>query len=246
VPVHSLRKGLVVLDANYGETTALVREGARNGCTIIDGREWLLYQGVKAFTFFTGIQKPPIEAMRKALDEMKEFKKRSIALIGFMGTGKSTVGRRLAEQLKITFVDIDSEIEKNNKSSIEEIFRHNGEEVFRKMEAREIERVAGMPGRVISCGGGAVLDKDSMNYLRKYCIVIWLWAGIETILKRTGENKGRPLLNVNDKRSEIETLLTLRKPYYADASDLFVSTDYKKPEEIAERICNESAQFLTN
>ena len=57
VPVHSLRKGLVVLDANYGETSALAREGARNGCTIINGQEWLLYQGVKAFTFFTGIQK---------------------------------------------------------------------------------------------------------------------------------------------------------------------------------------------
>jgi len=246
VPVHSFRQGLVVLDANYGETSALVREGARNGCTIIDGREWLLYQGVKAFTFFTGLQKPPIEAMRKTLYEKKEFKKRNIALIGFMGAGKSTVGHYLSEKLKMTFIDVDSEIEKNNKSSIEEIFEHNGEEAFRKMEAREIERVAGMPGRVISCGGGAVLDKDSMNYLRKYCIVIWLWAGIETILKRTGENKTRPLLNVNDKRSEIETLLMLRKPYYAYASDLFISTDYKKPEEVAARIYNESDKFLTN
>ena len=246
VPVHSLRQGLVVLDANYGETSALVREGARNGCTMIDGREWLLYQGVKAFTFFTGIQKPPIEAMRKTLYEKKEFKKRNIALIGFMGAGKSTVGRHLAKKMKMTFIDIDSEIEKNNKSSIEEIFKHNGEEAFRKMEAHEIERVAGMTGRVISCGGGAVLDKDSMNYLRKYCIVIWLWAGVETILKRTADNKARPLLNVNDKRSEIETLLTFRKPYYADASDLFISSDYKKPEEIAARIYNESNKFLTN
>ena len=163
-----------------------------------------------------------------------------------MGAGKSTVGRHVAKKLKMPFIDIDSEIEKNNKSSIEEIFEHNGEEAFRKMEASEIERVAGLPGRVISCGGGAVLNKDSMNYLRKYCIVIWLWAGIETILKRTGDNKARPLLNVKDKRSEIETLLTFRKPYYADASDLFISTDYKKPEEIAERIYNESDKFLTN
>jgi shikimate dehydrogenase len=246
VPVHSLRQGLVVLDANYGETTALMREGAHNGCTIIDGREWLLYQGVKAFTYFTGIQKPPIEAMRKTLYEKKEFKKRNIALIGFMGVGKSIVGRYVAKELKMPFIDIDSEIEKNNKSSIEEIFEHNGEEAFRKMEASEIKRVAGLPGRVISCGGGAVLNKDSMHYLREYCIIIWLWAGIETILKRTGENKARPLLNAKDKRSGIETLLTFRKPYYAYASDLFISTDYKKPGEIAERICNESRKFLKN
>ena len=76
VPVHSLRQGLVVLDANYGETSALVREGVRNGCTIIDGREWLLYQGVKAFTYFTGIQEPPIEAMRKSLIREERLQKK--------------------------------------------------------------------------------------------------------------------------------------------------------------------------
>ena len=246
VPVHALRQGLVILDANYGETTTLVSEGSRNGCTIIDGREWLLYQGVKAFTYFTGIQEAPIEAMRKTLYEKRDFKKRNIALIGFMGAGKSTVGRHVAEKLKMSLIDIDSEIEKMNKSSIDKIFERNGEEAFRKMEASEIERAAGLPGRVISCGGGAVLNKDSMHYLREYCIVIWLWAGIETILKRTGENKTRPLLNVEDRRLEIETLLTFRKPYYANASDLFIRTDHKKPGEIAERICNESTKFLTN
>jgi shikimate dehydrogenase len=246
VPTHALRQGLTILDANYGETTALVREGTQNGCTIIDGREWLLFQGVRAFTYFTGVQKPPIEAMRKTLYEEKDFKKRNIALIGFMGAGKSIVGRHVSEKLKVPFIDIDSEIEKSNNSSIEEIFKRNGEDAFRKMEASEIERVAGLPGRVISCGGGAVLNKDSMHYLREYCIVIWLWAGIETILKRTGENKARPLLNVKDKRLEIETMLASRKPYYADASDLFISTDYEKPGEIAERIYNESIRFLTN
>jgi len=85
-----------------------------------------------------------------------------------------------------------------------------------------------------------------MNYLRKHCIIIWLWADIDTILKRTGNSGVRPLLKVQDRKLEIETLLTFRKPYYADASDLFIGTDYKKPGEIAERICNESAQFLKN
>ena len=246
MPTHALRQGLVILDANYSETTALVREGTQNGCTIIDGREWLLFQGVKAFTYFTGVQKPPIETMRKTLYEKKDFKKRNIALIGFMGAGKSTIGCHVAERLKIPFIDIDDEIEKISNFSIKEIFERNGEEAFRKMEADEIKCVAGLPGRVISCGGGAVLNKDSMHYLREYCIVIWLWAGIETILKRTGDSGVRPLLNVEDKRLAIKTMLTPRKPYYADASDLFISTDYKKPGEIVERIYNESIKFLTN
>jgi shikimate dehydrogenase len=246
VPVQSLRHGLVVLDANYGETSALVCEEARNGCTIIDGREWLLYQGVKAFTCFTGIQKPPVEVMRKTLYENKEFKKRNIALIGFMGAGKSTVGRHVAKRLRAHLIDIDSEIEKLNSMSIEEIFEKNGEEAFRRMEANEIKHVADLSGSVISCGGGVVLNKSSMNYLRKHCIIIWLWADIDTILKRTGANAVRPLLNIKDRRSSIETLLTFRKHHYAGASDLLVSTDHKKPEEIAERICNESIKFLAN
>jgi shikimate dehydrogenase len=245
VPVHSLRQGLVVLDANYGETSALVRQGTLSGCTIIDGREWLLFQGVEAFTYFTGKQ-APLEVMRKALYERRTFNRKSIALIGFMGAGKSTIGRRVSEGLKIPFIDIDTEIERLNGMSIEEIFDKNGEEAFRRMEANEIERIAGLPGRVISCGGGAVLKKDSMNYLRKHCIIVWLWADIDTILKRTGNSEVRPLLKVQDRRSRIETLLTFRKPYYAGASDLFIRTDYKKPGEIAERICNESAQFLKN
>jgi shikimate kinase len=159
-----------------------------------------------------------------------------------MGAGKSTVGRHVAQKLKLPFIDIDSEIEKMNNSSIENIFERNGEEAFRKMEADEIKRVAGLPGRVISCGGGAVLNRDSMHYLREYCIVIWLWASIDTILKRAGNSGVRPLLKVKDRRSEIETLLTFRKPYYADA--LFINTDHKNPGEIAERIYDESGKFL--
>ena len=246
VPAHALRQDLVILDANYGETTMLVKEGIDHDCMIIDGREWLLYQGVKAFTYFTGIQKPPVEAMRKTLYEKKDFKKRNIALIGFMGVGKSTVGRHVAERLEMPLIDIDSEIEEMNNSSIEKIFEYSGEEAFRKMEADEIKRIAGLPGRVISCGGGVVLNKDNIHYLREYCIVVWLWADIDTILKRTRDNRARPLLNVKDRRLEIETLLTSRKSYYADASDLFINTDYKKPGEIAERIYNESNKFLKN
>ncbi len=246
VPAHSLRPGLIILDANYGEKAILAGEGTRHGCAVIDGSEWLLYQGVAAFTLFTGLGNPPVEVMRKSVFGNHIFSRNNIALIGFMGTGKSVVGRHVSEELKLPFIDVDSEIEKRNNVIIEKIFGEYGEEVFRKMEREEMERVAGLSGRVISCGGGAVLNKSSMNYLKEHCIIIWLWANIDTIMKRTGENGARPLLEVKDRRSEVEALLTFRKPYYADASDLFIKTDHTKPGEIAERICNESAQFLKN
>jgi shikimate kinase len=112
------------------------------------------------------------------------------------------------------------------------------------MEADEIERLAGLPGRVISCGGGAVLNEGAMRRLKERSIMVWLWAGVDTILKRTERDNARPLLNIKDGKSEIEKILSFRKPYYAGASDLFMRTDDRGPEEIAERICYESSKFL--
>jgi len=243
IPSHSLRKDLLVLDAHYRDETLLVLEAKAKGCTIIDGREWLLFQGAHAFSHFTG-QEPPVEAMRKALYNDQALTKRNIALIGFMCTGKSTVGQHLAERLKMPLVDIDSKIAQKNGSSIEYIFNHLGEEAFRRMEEKEIECAAGMSGRIISCGGGAVLNKASMDHLRQHALVIWLHAGAETILQRIGNDRSRPLLNVQDRRSEIEQMLRLRKDYYAYASDLFINTDEKGPGEIAKRIYDESNTSL--
>ena len=114
------------------------------------------------------------------------------------------------------------------------------------MEARQIKDVAQRSQQVIACGGGAVLNKNSMDHIRENSIVVWLYATTGTILQRTGDNGMRPLLNVEDKRSEIEKLFRLRKPFYASASDLLVETDKKRPKEIAKRICDESSKFLKN
>jgi shikimate kinase len=101
-----------------------------------------------------------------------------------------------------------------------------------------------MSNKVISCGGGAVLNKGNMDHLREHSVVVWLWAKADTILQRIGDNGERPLLNVRDKRSEVEKLLRFRKPFYAYASDFLIRTDKKKPKEIAERIYDESSKFL--
>lgn len=245
VPSRSLRKDLLVLDAHYKEETPLVRVAKIKGCTIIDGREWLLYQGAYAFSHFTG-QEPPVTAMRKALYDNHVSTKKNIALIGFMGTGKSTVGKYLSKRLKMSLVDIDHEIARKKGSSIEDIFEHLGEETFRRMEEEEIKHAAGMSGRIISCGGGAVLNKDSMDNLKKNALVVWLYAGAETILQRTANDTSRPLLKVQDRKTEVETMLRLRKDYYAYASDLFINTEDKEPGEIAKRIYDESNRSLGN
>ena len=177
--------------------------------------------------------------MRSALYDDGGHARKNIALIGFMCTGKSTVSRHLVEKLKMTHIDIDSEVERKNVSSITDIFKDLGEGPFRRMEAEEIDAAACMPGRIISCGGGAVLNTASIDRLKKSAIVVWLNAGVETILQRVGNDLSRPLLNVPDRRSEIEKMLQLREGHYARACDLIINTDEKGPEEIAKRIYDE-------
>ena len=142
---------------------------------------------------------------------MKEdIPRKNIALIGFMGTGKSTVGRYIAEKLKLSLIDIDNEIEKMNNLPLKRYLQIKGRSLSYDGGRRD-RTCCSLPGRVISCGGGAVINKHSVDHLRQHCIVAWLMADIDTILKRIGESRARPLLKVRGRRSTIETLLALRK-----------------------------------
>jgi shikimate dehydrogenase len=245
VPSSRLTKDHVVLDTHYGEKTPLVRDAKTKGCKIVDGREWLLFQSAEAFNRFTE-QEAPVESMRWALYAHGVLKKKNIALVGFMGAGKSTVGRHLAERLKMPLIDIDNVIEREFGSSIREIFEEHGEHKFRSMEANAINGVANMSGRIVSCGGGAVLNRDSVDHLKTHAMIVWLSAETDTIIRRLANDTTRPLLKVDDKETEVSRILHSRMPHYAYASDLFINTDEKKPEEIAERIHYESAPFLKN
>jgi shikimate kinase len=184
--------------------------------------------------------------MRKALYTEHGIKKRNIALIGFMGTGKSEVVYRLEEKTGMLSFDVDKEIEGKTGCLIREIFEHKGERAFRRMERGEIEKIKGISNAVIATGGGAVLSRMNRNILKKNCIVIWLWANRDTILKRVDGNGIRPLLNVKNKRRQIERILKVRVPLYAHASDLLIRADERSPEEIAERIYNESNKSFKN
>jgi shikimate kinase len=152
-----------------------------------------------------------------------------------MGTGKSAVGKILAEKLSYTLIDLDSLIEKEQKMSITEIFSKYGEAAFRDIEAELISRLSDLEKVVISTGGGAVLRKSNIENLRKNGVIICLTAKAETIISRVENSDERPLLKVDNPLQKIRELLIIREPYYKNA-DISIQTDGKNPEEIAAEI----------
>ncbi len=159
----------------------------------------------------------------------------NIVLTGFMGTGKTAVGRELARLLSMRLVDIDSEIEAERDMRITDIFKDYGEQYFRDLETRMIMRYSKEKNIIISTGGGAVLKDENMAALRGNGMVFCLYAAPETILQRTGGSDDRPLLNVEDPLAKIRELLNRRMPFYEKAGTV-IDTDGKTPLQVAEEI----------
>lgn len=160
---------------------------------------------------------------------------KNIVLTGFMGAGKTEVGRELSGILGWRLIDIDDEIVKAKKMSVSDIFTQLGEPVFRDIETEMIKTVSAGKNIIISTGGGAVLRQENMDILRGNGTIICLTATPETILKRTSSNDKRPLLKVDDPLGKIKELLDYRKPFYEKA-DIMIDTDGKTPRQIAEEI----------
>ncbi|MFZ5906482.1 MAG: shikimate kinase [Nitrospirota bacterium] len=160
---------------------------------------------------------------------------KNIVLTGFMGTGKTEIGKELSGRLGMRLVDVDTEIEKSRNKTISEIFREYGEQTFREIETEMIRTIARRSNVIISTGGGAVLKQENMDLLRENGIVVCLMASPETILKRTEGNTARPLLQGKDPLGTIKDLLNFRKPFYENA-DIVVDTEDKTPLRIAEEI----------
>ena len=151
---------------------------------------------------------------------------RNIALTGFMGTGKSSVGRLLARDLSMTFIDLDDLIEREAGMSIKDIFRTHGEARFRELERKALRRVVSGEfgeGIVLATGGGAVVDPENRALLRKWGAIVCLVASVETILERTSRNSARPLLESKDREAEVRRLLRERDAAYRD-SDMILDT----------------------
>lgn len=160
---------------------------------------------------------------------------KNIVLTGFMGTGKTTVGRALAKKLQMGLVDIDEEIEKEQKMSINDIFSRHGEPHFRDIETAMIQELSRDNNIIISTGGGAVLRDENMEALKENGIIFCLNATAETILERTGRSQDRPLLKVENPKEKITELLAYRRPFYERAG-IMIETDGKTPLEVVQEI----------
>lgn len=157
-------------------------------------------------------------------------------LVGFMGTGKSVVGKLLAERLGLAFVDLDRKIEKEAGRSVAQIFRQDGEPGFRKREREAVRQAAALREHVIATGGGVMMDEENVRLLKESGWLVCLTANPEVILHRTtAALKTRPLLGGGEPGERIKALLKLREPFYAKA-DVAVDTSDRPVKEIVEEI----------
>jgi shikimate kinase len=150
---------------------------------------------------------------------------RSVVLVGMMGSGKSSIGRRLAARLAIRFVDADSEIEEAAGMTIAEIFEKHGEPYFRAGEARVIARLLDHGPQVLATGGGAFMNLDTRAVIRAKGISVWLKAELDVLMKRIKRRGDRPLLKTDDPAATLTALMTERYPVYAEADLMVLSRD---------------------
>ena len=166
--------------------------------------------------------------------------KSNIALIGFMGAGKSAVGRALATAAEMDFVDLDTAIEEKAGKSVSEIFACEGEPVFRRIEAGVTIAAAGRQNTVIACGGGVVLDQANIEALKRNALIIYLAADPSIMLRRVlNSREKRPLLQIVDPAAAMDGLLKYREPLYESAADLIVNTTDLSIESVVQNILAE-------
>jgi len=164
---------------------------------------------------------------------------KNIALIGFMGAGKTAVGRRLAEKLgrKFEFIEMDSLIEQKAGKSTPEIFRQDGETAFRELEIEITQEIARRKGVVIACGGGIILNQINVDHLKESSRIVYLTASPRVILERVSGQPGqRPLLAVDNPTLTIRELIKLRIPLYERAADIRINTSKLGINAVAEQI----------
>ena len=169
---------------------------------------------------------------------------RSIVLVGMMGVGKSSIGRRLAARLGVAFVDADTEIEKAADMSIADIFARHGEAYFRSGEARVIARLLDGGPQVLATGGGAVMNADTRAVIKAKGVSVWLSAEFDVLMRRISKRKNeRPMLQTADPAATLRELLVVREPVYAQA-DITVQSREVPHDAIVSEILSALADFL--
>lgn len=159
-----------------------------------------------------------------------------IYLIGFMGTGKSTVSKALKKKLGWKEIDVDAMIVKEQNMAISDIFSSYGEEHFRDIESEAMSRIGNMEAAIVSCGGGAVLRSQNVELMKKSGTIVLLTATAQTVYQRVRGSKDRPILNGHMNVGYIEQLMDKRRSIYQKACDVSIATDGKTPDKIAGEI----------
>jgi len=161
----------------------------------------------------------------------------NIILVGPMGSGKTTIGRRLSERLTLDFFDSDHEIVNTTGVSIDHIFDVEGEKGFRARESDVLKKLCSMPNIVLATGGGAVILEENRELMKKASSIIYLSSSVDQILRRTAKSKTRPLLEKsNNRRKTITDIVEARDPLYREVSSNIIDTNGKKLNEVIDEI----------
>jgi len=162
----------------------------------------------------------------------------NIALIGFMGTGKSSVGQFVAQQLRFTFLDTDHVIETRTGKNISDIFAQDGEAAFRDLETKIVAELIARKRTVISTGGGLPVNPENLASLKSHSLIVCLWASAEKIWERVRTQSHRPLLNEPDPLAKIKHLLEQREPFYRQA-DVLLNTEMRPVKDVALQVIHQ-------
>jgi shikimate kinase len=160
----------------------------------------------------------------------------NLFLIGPMGAGKTTIGKRLAAHFALPFVDLDAEIETHTGAGVALIFDIEGEPGFRRRESALLDDCSARTGVVLATGGGAVLDERNRELLKSRGFVVWLQTDVEQQLQRLARDRQRPLLRAEDRRERLQAMARARDPLYASIADMIVSPHVHAPARASEQI----------
>lgn len=171
--------------------------------------------------------------------------RRNIVFVGLMGAGKSAIGRLVAQQLGIAFIDTDAEIERVSRMTITDLFAKYGENEFRALEARVIRRLLRGGPRVVSTGGGAFINDTTRNHIKNAGLSLWLKADLDVLWERVNKRDHRPLLKTENPKATLENLMIKRYPIYAEADLVVESRDVGKDVIVTEVLAAVAGRDLT-